>query len=107
MTQSQSLLRLSFRILLGGALFLIMSDPAYAQGNSQLFGSMTSFLEALQDLLTGTWAKVIAIIAIVVVGFSWMTGRLSWPVAFSTIGGIILVFSAAGIVDGIEGSLGN
>ena len=82
---------------------VIMIEPAYAQG--ALFDSGTNFLQALEGLLTGTWARIAAIIAIVVLGFGWMTGRVSWHVAGSVVGGIILVFGAAAIVDGISGSI--
>ena len=78
-------------------------EPAYAQ--DALFASGTNFLEALESLLTGTWARIAAIIAIVILGFGWMMGRISWHVAGAVVGGIILVFGAAAIVDGISGSI--
>ncbi|MGH1379146.1 MAG: TrbC/VirB2 family protein [Alphaproteobacteria bacterium] len=91
--------------------FITLSSPeAHAAasgggGGGALFGSLTNFLNALQDLLTGTWARIIAIIAVVILGFGWMTGRISWYIAGSVIGGIILVFGAAAIVDSISGSI--
>jgi type IV secretion system protein VirB2 len=72
---------------------------------SALFDSGTNFLTALQDLLTNTWARIIAIIAVVFLGFAWMFGRISWQIAASVIGGIILIFGAPAIVDGISGSI--
>lgn len=72
---------------------------------SALFSSGTNFLNALQTLLTSTWARLVAIIAVFAVGLSFMFGRLSMQVAFSVIGGIILVFGAPAIVDSIAGSL--
>ena len=90
-------------------LFLLISmilvsypDVAHAQA---LFDSGTNFLNALMDLLTNTWARIIAIIAVVGLGILWMTGRLAWGIAASVIGGIILVFGAPAIVDSIAGSL--
>lgn len=90
-------------------LFLILSlilislpETAHAQA---LFDSGTNFLNALMDLLTNTWARIIAIIAVVALGILWMTGRLAWGIAASVIGGIILVFGAPAIVDSIAGSL--
>lgn len=77
-------------------------DAAHAQA---LFDSGTNFLTALMDLLTNTWARIIAIIAVVGLGILWMTGRLAWGVAASIIGGIILVFGAPAIVDSIASSL--
>ena len=81
----------------------ILPDSAFAQ--SALFDSGTNFLTALQDLLTGTWARIIAVIAICGLGILWMTGRMAWGVATSVIGGIVLIFGAPAIVDSISGSL--
>ncbi len=80
----------------------LVPETAHAQA---LFDSGTNFLTALQDLLTNTWARIIAIIAVVFLGFAWMFGRLSWQIAASVIGGIILIFGAPAIVDGISGSI--
>ena len=87
------------------ALCLTVLLPEQAHAQSALFDSGTNFLSALETLLTGTWARIIAIIAVVFLGFGWMSGRISWPVAGSIIGGIILVFGATAIVDGISGSI--
>ena len=82
---------------------LFHADSAHAQ--SALFDSGTNFLSALQNLLTSTWARIIAIIAVVFLGFAWMFGRISMQMAVSVIGGVILVFGAPAIVDSISGSL--
>ena len=81
----------------------LLPDTAFAQ--AALFDSGTNFLNALMTLLTATWARIIAIIAVVFLGFMWMTGRLVWYTALSVIGGIILVFGAPAIVDSIAGNL--
>jgi len=81
---------------------LLYPEDAFAQA---LFDSGTNFLSALQSLLTSTWARIIAIIAVVFLGFAWMFGRISMQLALSVIGGIILVFGAPAIVDSISGSL--
>lgn len=87
------------------ALFLAIFLPEHAHAQAALFDSGTNFLAALETLLTGTWARITAIIAVVFLGFGWMSGRISWPVAGSIIGGIILVFGATAIVDGISGAI--
>ena len=87
-------------------LIIMPIEPAHAAAaGGALFDSGTNFLQALETLLTGTWARIIAIIAVIMLGFAWMTGRISWAIAGSTIGGIILVFGSAAIVDGISGSI--
>ncbi len=96
----RTLLNITFLATLAFA-FLIPND-AFAQA---LFDSGTNFLTALQNLLTSTWARIIAIIAVVFLGFAWMFGRISWQILIAVIGGIILVFGAPAIVDSISGSL--
>ena len=84
------------------AIIVLIPETAHAQA---LFDSGTNFLNALMGLLTATWARIIAIIAIVILGFSYMRGIISWGATGAVIGGIILVFGAAAIVDSISGSL--
>lgn len=91
----------SLLALFGLALFY--PDTSHAQ--SALFDSGTNFLTALENLLTSTWARIIAIIGVVFLGFAWMFGRISMQLALSVIGGVILVFGAPAIVDSISGSL--
>lgn len=81
----------------------LLPDTAFAQ--TALFDSGTNFLTALQDLLTSTWARIIAIIAVCCLGIFWMLGRLAWGTAAAIIGGIILIFGAPAIVDSIAASL--
>ena len=56
-------------------------------------------LQAFIDLLTGTTARLLAILALIVLGFMAMSGRMSWALAGSIIGGIVLVFGSAWIAD--------
>lgn len=83
-------------------IFSTLPETAHAQA---LFDSGTNFLNALMDLLTNTWARIIAIIAVVILGVLWMSGRIIWYAAVSVIGGIILVFGAPAIVDSIAGAI--
>lgn len=95
--------RLAMCVGVAMAAGVILSEPAYAQG--ALFDSGTNFLNNLETLLTGTWARIIAIIAVVALGFIAMLGRMSWYKAGSVAGGIILVFGAAAIVDSIGANI--
>lgn len=92
------------KITLLATLTLVLLAPSEASAQV-LFDSGTNFLTSLQTLLTSTWARIIAIIAVVFLGFAWMFGRISMQLALSVIGGIILVFGAPAIVDSISGSL--
>jgi type IV secretion system protein VirB2 len=84
-------------------LMLSQSQDAYAQ--TALFDSGTNFLTALENLLTSVWARIVAIIGVVFLGFAWMFGRISMQIALSVIVGIILVMGAPAIVDSISGTL--
>ncbi|WP_311270248.1 TrbC/VirB2 family protein [Sphingobium sp. WCS2017Hpa-17] len=78
---------------------ILLSDPAHAQGAD----GITSMAENIKTWLTGTFAKTIAVIAVVIVGFMFFTGRASLGLLVTVIVGIFIVFSAQWIVDTITG----
>ncbi|MBL4571589.1 MAG: TrbC/VIRB2 family protein [Gammaproteobacteria bacterium] len=49
--------------------------------------------------LTGTTARLIAVLVCIGLGYAAWIGRLSWKLTGSFIGGIILVFGATAIAD--------
>lgn len=76
-------------------LFLgIMFIPSVAFANPIADG-----VDWLLDLLTNGIARSVAIIAIVVLGYMAWAGRLTGEAAVKFIGGIVLVFGGAAIVD--------
>lgn len=78
---------------------LVLTDPAYAQAAD----GITSMADNIKTWLTGTFAKTIAVIAVVIVGFMFFTGRASLGLLVTVIVGIFIVFSAQWIVDTITG----
>ena len=78
---------------------MLLSDPAHAQGAD----GITSMAENIKTWLTGTFTKTIAVIAVVIVGFMFFTGRASLGLLVTVIVGIFIVFSAQWIVDTITG----
>ncbi|WP_242416501.1 TrbC/VirB2 family protein [Sphingomonas panni] len=72
-----------------------LADPA---GSGPIVGAVTW----LQGTLLGTVATVIAIIAIAVVGFMMLTGRMNWRYGATVILGCFILFGAASIVAGIQ-----
>lgn len=56
----------------------------------------------IADTLTGTLGRTIAIIAVVVLGFMAMAGKLEWMNAIKVIVGIVIVFSASQIINWIS-----
>lgn len=89
-----------YRTTLCGVL-LLAAVPALAQELAPL-ENLADFIVAF---MTGAFARSIAIIAVAVLGFMGLTGRLRWGIAGSVIGGIALIFGAATIVDAVSGSL--
>lgn len=84
---------------------ILISNPEIASAQTALFDSGTNFLTALQNLLSSTWARLIAIIGVIFLGFMAIMGRLRWGIAGAVIGGIILVFGAPAIVDSIASNI--
>lgn len=71
-------------------------DPAYAQ-------NLESFASKVRSLLSSTLLRTLAVIAVIVCGLLWFTGRASTTVLITVIIGIAIVFSADSIVGLIAG----
>jgi type IV secretory pathway VirB2 component (pilin) len=84
------------------AVIATAADPAFAQsGGGQ--GDITTFLQNIVNIITGKAGKLIAVIAICLVGIGALMGALSMRAAGGVILGVMLIFSAAWIVDQIIG----
>ena len=84
--------------LLAGAVFAGVAEAAPFGG----FGGGSPFQRALQtvvDILTGTPARLTAIIAVAAFGYSMYTGHVSLRWGISIILGISIIFGAAEIVN--------
>jgi type IV secretion system protein VirB2 len=71
-------------------------EPAYAQ-------NLESFASKVRGLLSSTLLRTLAVIAVIVCGLLWFTGRASTTVLITVIIGIAIVFSADSIVGLIAG----
>lgn len=71
-------------------------DPAYAQ-------NLESFASKVRSLLSSTLLRTLAVIAVIVTGLLWFTGRASTAILVTVIIGIAIVFSADSIVGAIAG----
>jgi type IV secretion system protein VirB2 len=92
-----SLPRLSLRHLLIALPFMaVLAQPALAQDLDPL----QNMLQTVVDALTGPIGRLIAILAVVAAGYMMFTGRLNWPLFLAIFFGVVLVFSAATIIDG-------
>jgi type IV secretion system protein VirB2 len=78
------------------------AQPGAPQGASPLLSAVTW----MQDSLMGNVATVVAIMAVGVVGFMMLTGRLNWRYGATVILGCFILFGAATIVGGIQAAAG-
>jgi type IV secretion system protein VirB2 len=79
-----------------------MPGTAMAQSNPQGSGPIVSALTWLQGTLLGNVATSVAVIAVAMVGFMMLTGRLNWRVGATVIIGCFILFGSAAIVSGIQ-----
>ena len=79
-----------------------MPSAAFAQANPQGSGPIVSALSWLQGTLLGNVATSVAVIAVAMVGFMMLTGRLNWRLGATVIIGCFILFGSAAIVSGIQ-----
>lgn len=95
MNKSRSLAALSM---------MALSAPASAAGqvDPQGSGPIVSALMWLQGTLLGNVATAVAVIAVAMVGFMMLTGRMNWRFGATVIIGCFILFGAGAIVSGIQ-----
>ncbi|WP_341487116.1 TrbC/VirB2 family protein [Pararhizobium sp. A13] len=86
---------------------LIAADIAMAQATNQAFAPLQTVVQAVVDFITGPFGRLVAIIAVIGLGFLAFAGRLSWFTAGAVVLGIGLVFGAPAIVDQLMSTVGN
>ena len=91
------------RTSLAGLMLGMIASHAYAGGD---LTPVQSTLDQLIELFTGTLGTALAVLAVIGCGVLAWAGRLTWGVAGSIIGGIVLVFGAANIVEFFKGAVG-
>ncbi|MGY4396810.1 type IV secretion system protein VirB2 [Sphingomonas sp. UYAg733] len=94
---------------LAGSAAMIQSSMAAAQdslADPAGSGVLVSAVQWMQGTLLGTVATVCAVIAIAVVGFMMLTGRINWRYGATVILGCFILFGAASIVAGIQSTAG-
>jgi type IV secretory pathway VirB2 component (pilin) len=88
---------------LGALPLLALSAPAAAaQANPQGSGPIVAALAWLQGTLLGNVATAVAVIAVAMVGFMMLTGRMNWRFGATVIIGCFILFGAGTIVAGIQ-----
>jgi type IV secretion system protein VirB2 len=81
-----------------------LSAPARAaaQTDPQGSGPIVNALLWLQGTLLGNVATAVAVIAVAMVGFMMLTGRMNWRFGATVIIGCFILFGSAAIVSGIQ-----
>lgn len=86
---------------------IIQPSAAFAQApDPEGSGVLISAFEWMQNTLLGTVATVAAVIAVAVVGFMMLTGRVNWRHGAVVILGCFILFGAGSIVAGIRSAAG-
>ena len=83
---------------------LLSPSAAFAQAATDPAGSgpIVAALGWLQGTLLGNVATAVAVIAVAMVGFMMLTGRMNWRFGATVIVGCFVLFGASAIVTGIQ-----
>jgi type IV secretion system protein VirB2 len=98
--------RVALTMTLGVAMLAIAASPALAQTTTGAGGNIGTFIQNIIGILTNNVVRGLAIIAVIVTGIATMFGHLDLRRAGTVILGIIVIFSAAAIVDQVVGTGG-
>lgn len=77
----------------------LAADPAGS-------GPIVNAVAWVQGTLLGNIATMVAVIAVAMVGFMMLTGRINWKMGATVILGVFVLFGAATIVAGIQTAVG-
>ncbi|HVZ99345.1 MAG TPA: TrbC/VirB2 family protein [Caulobacterales bacterium] len=95
----------SQRVALSGLALLFAAPDALAQSyqaNPPGSGPILAAINWIQGTLLGNVATAVAVIAVAIVGFMMLTGRMNWRHGITVIIGCFVLFGAAAIVAGIQ-----
>lgn len=87
------------------ATIMLVSSPASAQiqrSDPAGSGPILAAVQWLEGTLLGNVATTVAVIAVALVGFMMLTGRMNWRYGVSVILGCFILFGATAIVSGIQ-----
>ena len=95
---------MNFKRALAALPMMAASAPAAAAANPQGSGPIVAALMWMQGTLLGNVATAVAVIAVAMVGFMMLTGRMNWRFGATVIIGCFILFGSAAIVSGIQAS---
>jgi type IV secretory pathway VirB2 component (pilin) len=96
-TPSPVVRRLGALVCIALTAMALSAQPALASANIE------GLLQNVVDMLTGNTARLLAVLAVVIVGILWMFGLFDLRRAAIVVLGIVVVFGAAEIVSLITG----
>lgn len=96
------------KVVFLAAVTALIGSPALAQTQADPAGSspLIAALSWVQGTLLGTVATSAAVIAIAIVGFLMLSGRMEWRRGVIVILGAFIIFGAVSIVAGIRSLAG-
>jgi type IV secretion system protein VirB2 len=91
------------RVFPGFVAWLIIVHPALAQtADPEGSSPLVAALQWIQGTLLGNLATTAAVIAVAMVGFLMLTGRIEWRRGLTVVIGCFIIFGATAIVAGIK-----
>jgi len=93
-----SLRKSSTLICIGLVLSLGLVEPAFAQS-----ANLEGVLQNIVTMLTGNVARLLATLAVIIVGIAWMFGHLDLRKAAYVVLGVAIVFGASEVVSTLTG----
>lgn len=101
-------MKTKIRAALAGLSTSLMAAPASAQVQADPAGSgpILAALSWVQGTLLGNVATAVGVIAIAMVGFMMLTGRINWRAGATVVLGCFVLFGATTIVAGIRSFAG-
>lgn len=79
------------------AITFLSVEPSFAQ----TFTGVNAFLTTITAAITGPIGKSVALLGVMAIGFTFMTGRMDWTFAVAILVGIAIIFGAATFVGSI------
>jgi type IV secretion system protein VirB2 len=83
-------------------LFVKAAAAAPLAADPEGSGPLVAALSWIEGTLLGNVATAVAVIAVAMVGFMMLTGRLNWRFGATVIIGCFILFGSAAIVSGIQ-----
>ncbi len=94
-------------VVMTGVLLAYNLAPDLALAQTQTRSGIDQALCNIYNAFTGTTGRVLASIAIIIVGIGALMGKVSWGMALIVAIGVALVFGAASIVNMVGNGVGN